>query len=84
MPRQLAGRDQDRVEADVADRRQGLAASQISAAAAMRCFCRSLTDSAAASSVARAFTSTKISVWRRAAMMSISPSGLFQRRAKMR
>jgi hypothetical protein len=39
-----------------------LAANQISAAAAMRCFCRSVTESAALSSVARAFTSTKISV----------------------
>ena len=84
MARQFAWRDQDRVEPESRIAGTGLAANQISAAAAMRCFCRSVTDSAALSSVARAFTSTKISVWRRAAMMSISPSGLFQRRARMR
>ena len=62
----------------------GCCASHSSAAAAMRCFCRGVTASAASSRVARAFTSTKISRCRRAATMSISPSGLFQRRARMR
>jgi hypothetical protein len=62
----------------------GLSASQTSAAAAMRRFCRSVTDSAASSKLARALTSTKIGVCRRAATMSIPPSGHFQRRARMR
>jgi hypothetical protein len=41
-------------------------------------------DSAAASMLARALTSAKTRRRRRRAMMSISPSGLFHRRARMR
>jgi len=61
-----------------------LPASQISAAAAILRRCLALTDSAASSSVGRAFTSTNTSSWRRLAIMSISPSGLRHRRARMR
>ena len=50
----------------------------------MRARCRSVTDQAASSSVSRAFTSTKTRSARRRATMSISPTGLFQRRARMR
>jgi hypothetical protein len=69
-----ARRHQHGVEADVAS----------SAAATTRRFCRSVTDSAASSSRTRAFTSTNTSTRRRRATMSISPTGLFQRRATMR
>src|SRR5262249_30495614 len=59
-------------------------ASHASAAAAMRRRWRSVTDHAASSSLSRALTSTNTSRLRRRAMMSISPTGLLQRRAKMR
>ncbi len=62
----------------------GFAASQTSAAAAIRRRCRGLTDSAAASRFDLAFTSTNTNSRRRRATMSISPSGLRQRRARMR
>jgi hypothetical protein len=84
VARQFAGRDQDGVEAHVANGRHGVSGKPDFRAAAIRCFCRSAIDSAASSSFARAFTSTKTNVWRRAAIISISPSALFQRRANMR
>ena len=59
-------------------------ASHASAAATMRARCRSVTDQAASSSRSRAFTSTNTRRLRRRATMSISPTGLFQRRARMR
>src|SRR5215469_2635248 len=59
-------------------------ASHASAAAAMRRRWRSVTDHAASSSVSRALTSTNTNRLRRRAMMSISPTGLLQRRARMR
>src|SRR6516165_5976392 len=59
-------------------------ASQASAAAAMRRRWRSVTDHAASSSLSRALTSTNTNRLRRRAMMSISPTGLLQRRARMR
>ena len=62
----------------------GLAASQISAAAAILRRCRTFTDSAASSIVGRAFTSAKTRSRRRLAMISISPRGLRHRRARMR
>src|SRR5262249_41359848 len=45
---------------------------------------RSVTDHAASSRLALALTSTKISRLRRRATISISPTGLFHRRASMR
>src|SRR4029077_20279363 len=45
---------------------------------------RSVTDQAASSNLSRALTSTKTNRVRRRAMISISPTGLFQRRARMR
>src|SRR5437763_1412629 len=45
---------------------------------------RSVTDHAASSTFALALTSTKTRRLRRRATMSISPTGLFQRRARMR
>src|SRR5262245_3769622 len=59
-------------------------ASHASAAAAMRRRWRSVTDHAASSSLSRALSSTNTSRRRRRAMMSISPTGLLQRRARMR
>src|SRR5271166_506922 len=50
----------------------------------MRARWRSLTDQAAASRSCLALTSTKTSSRRRLATISISPTGLFQRRARMR
>src|SRR5215831_12524175 len=59
-------------------------ASHASAAAAMRRRWRSVTDNAASSSLSRALTSTNTNRLRRRAMMWISPTGLLQRRARMR
>src|SRR5262245_11584482 len=59
-------------------------ASHASAAAAMRRRWRSVTDHAASSNLSRALTSTNTKRLRRRAMMSISPTGLLQRRARMR
>src|SRR6516164_9593614 len=59
-------------------------ASHASAAAAMRRRWRSVTAHAASSSRSRALTSTNTNRLRRRAMMSISLTGLFQRRARMR
>src|SRR5215470_17850235 len=65
-------------------RSSGYRASQASAAATMRKRWRSVTDQAASSNRSCAFTSTNINKRRRRAMISISPTGLFQRRARMR
>ena len=67
VARQLARRDQHRVEADVANRRRPDArrARLRPPRRCARCW-RGITDSAASSSVARAFTSTKTSSCRRA------------------
>ena len=62
----------------------GCAASQAPAAAAIRRCWRGSSDSAASSSVLRAFTSTNTSTPRRRATMSTSPTGLRKRRATMR
>ena len=62
----------------------GLAASQISAAAAILRRCRAFTGSAASSIVGRAFTSANTRSRRRLATISISPRGLRHRRARMR
>src|SRR5580658_7888083 len=47
----------------------------------IRCLARSVTASAAASRLSRALTSTNTRSRRRRATMSISPTGVFQRRA---
>ncbi len=62
----------------------GCAASQAPAAADDPVLLSRKKDSAAPSSVLRAFTSTKTSTPRRRATMSISPTGLRKRRATMR
>ena len=85
VARQAFRRDQHDVEADVAvDVVRMARRARLRAAAMMRRCCRTITASAASSSRSRAFTSTKISVPRRRATMSISPTGLRQRRATMR
>ncbi len=62
MPWHAAGGYQHCIEADVGERRIGWAASQISAAAAIRCLCRGVTLPRQYRDRSRAFTSTKMSV----------------------
>ena len=86
VARQLAGRDQDRIEAHVAHAvAAGWSASQASAAAAMRRCWRGVTASAGVDRDRRAPSPRRRpAVCRRRATMSISPTGHFQRRARMR